>query len=77
MSPEAYIEAVRAGQIQAGVGGREGDRIVDGRAPLGLDDLDALTAEAYNQGVFDPDVPWAAARRRLETLVSGTGRPAP
>jgi hypothetical protein len=69
MTPEAYVQAVREGRILAGAGGRVGDRLIDGRAPLRTDDLDGLTAEAYNQGVFGPEVPWAVARRRLETLL--------
>jgi hypothetical protein len=70
MTPEGYVQAVRAGRIRAGTSRVVGDRIVEERVPLPLDDLDALTAEAYNQGVFDPDVPWAAARRRLEALIA-------
>jgi hypothetical protein len=70
MTPEAYVRAVREGRLLAGAGGSLRDRIIDGRVPLGTEDLDALTAEAYNQGVFGPEVPWAVARGRLEALLA-------
>jgi hypothetical protein len=72
VTPEAYVRAVRGGRILVGAGGRKGNRIIDGRVVLGVENLDALTAEAYNQGVFAPEVPWAVARRRLEALIAET-----
>jgi hypothetical protein len=70
MSVAAFVEAARAGRVPAGAGGmdpRTGG-LADGTAPLDAGDLEALTAEAYNQDVLPADLPWA---RGLELVRAG------
>lgn len=70
MTPRAFVAAVRSGRILMGQGGlAAGETLADGVAPLSAADADAVTAEAFNQDVFDPETPWETARALIAGLL--------
>jgi len=73
MTPEEFINAVRNEEIEVAASRIEGDVYATVRRKLTLkDDIEGLTAEAFQHGAFDPKVvSWDAARRRLAELIVG------
>lgn len=65
MTLAQFVAEVQAGRILRGAGGQVGDVMVDGDAPLEADDPDAITAEAYNQEIIPPTMPWDMARAQV------------
>src|SRR5262249_58984649 len=71
MTAEEFIAKIKAGEIQTMTGARDGDNIVELVQPMTLDDVDGVTAEAFNQGVFDATkTSWEEARAELQRLIS-------
>lgn len=74
MNLEAFIREVRAGRVYylRGVASRQDvagvERVLD------VTDLNAVTAEAYNQNVLDPELPWDQGLRQVrEAITHGQG----
>lgn len=67
MTLAEFVRDVRAGTIPAGAGGETAEgALVDGVSSLAASDLDAITAEAFNQDVFPAGTTWATGRRQVE-----------
>lgn len=70
MTLEEFIARAKAGQVLRGVGGQLGKSLLDGVGPLNVSDIDAVTAEAYNQGIFPATFGWTQARRRVQEALT-------
>ena len=72
MTPAEFVKRIKDGKVEAMGGGLEGDVLVSRMGKLDLSDLDAVTAEAFNQGVkFEKELDWDSARKQIEDAVAG------
>ncbi len=67
---EQYITAAVRGEILIAGGMRSGHALVEGTVKLNPADPMALTAEAFNQGVFDSDEAWDDARAQVDAALA-------
>lgn len=65
---EQFVASVRAGQISRGGGGPAAGGLSDGLAVL-ESNADAITAEAFNQEIVDPESSWDDVRRKVMGLL--------
>ena len=71
MTLNDFIRRVKRGAVQCGAGGRQANGgLADGVQTLAAHDVDAVTAEAYNQHVFSSTMPWAKARQAVQRLLA-------
>src|SRR5262245_31656317 len=71
MTPEQFVAKIKTGEVQVLTGARDGDNIISLIRTLTLDDdVDGITAEAFNQGVFDAvTTSWEEARAEIDRLI--------
>ena len=70
MTLEQYISAVRAGELFVMGGRLVGDALVEMPGQLDVSDIEAVTAEAFNQGVFDSEVTtWEQASQQVRAAL--------
>jgi hypothetical protein len=71
MTPEEFVNAVRDQEIEVDSSLIIKDNYMTVRRKLTLqDDIQGLTAEAFQHGAFDPAKhSWEAAKRRLQELI--------
>ncbi len=71
MTLTEFIAAVQAGTLLVAGGQMVDGMLVEHAANLAAGDLDAVTAEAYNVGIFGAVTKWAAARIQIEQALAG------
>jgi hypothetical protein len=59
-----FIKRIKEGKLLVVGGDRRGSGLLEGYAPLDPKDLDAVTAEGFNQGIFD-HYDFARARNQI------------
>lgn len=66
-----FVRAARDGIVPAGVGGADPQTggLADGTARLAARDAEAIAAEAYNQGIVEPEAPWASTLAAVQRLL--------
>jgi len=70
-TPEGFVNAIRDGEVEVDASQIDGGVYATVRRKLTLkDDIEGLTAEAFQHGAFDPKTAsWGSARRRMEELI--------
>jgi hypothetical protein len=66
MTFDSYIAEVKAGKFKIVGGGRAHGDLIEGFVMLNPKDVDAVTAEAFNQQVFSAEEDWQKARAQVE-----------
>ena len=67
---DSFVSDISSGRIELAAPIVSGNVLGDGTAKIALRDLDAITAEAFNRGVFEADTDWDDARAEVEQIVS-------
>jgi hypothetical protein len=70
MSPEEFVAEVRMGNVAAETGSFVDGAMESRMEPLGTDDPEAITAEAFARGVFDFEMPWEDALAKVRELLA-------
>jgi hypothetical protein len=65
MSFDDYITQVKTGRLVIRGGGRAHGDLIEGHVLLSRHDVDAVTAEAFNQQVFPAGEDWQKARAQV------------
>ena len=69
-----FVAKVKSGELLVNGGGAHENVLVEGRIRLPVSDVDAVTAEAFNQGVFNSDdVKWDDARNQVVRAMEDVG----
>lgn len=71
MKLDEYVKKVKAGTLSVPTGAPSGKLLVEGMGALDKNDLEAVTAEAFNLDVFDPEKPWDEAFREVQAAMRG------
>lgn len=74
MAIDEYITTILAGAMPIRAGAFADGKLVETVGVLDPADLDAVTAEAYNQDVFGADVTWDDARGQIEAALASTAK---
>jgi hypothetical protein len=68
MTIAAFVARVLSGEVMCG-GGLAGTELVDGVTTL-APNVDAITAEAFNQGIVDSERYWDDVRKEVVTILT-------
>lgn len=74
MSFDEFIGLAKAGKLVAPSGDRTGKLLTEKRTKLDTKDLEALTAEAFNQDVFSSETPWDEALNKVSQALEADWR---
>jgi len=71
MTLQAFVTRIRAGELMVPSSLIEGDTYATVMAPLTLDDPAAVTAEAFQHGVFNASESWERALSQVKAAIAG------